>query len=283
MSKEDKKMAQHIVPCAHLERFTNNEGLLWVCREDDGRLKSYRLKPRTVCKQENYYDENPYDTQSNERSFKEIEDLGQISIDRVLSENQNGEIPDDIGAYAIHLIARTEAIRESITRSFSKAGNDLDDEEKRMLHAEIIKNFKENYLGENPRCLHCFIRTVLEPYYLLTSDIPVTVIGSCNPDSMKILKEYESPRTIEGMNEKPPDSWIKSMKDLVLAMPLTPNICLFIVNGDNEWYEARVSDPLDPRTIVVINTMMVMHRKNEVYSDRESKSLISQIQEMYSH
>lgn len=276
MSKEDGRMNQHIVPRAHLDRFTNDKGLLWVCRWNKGEPKSFRVKPDNVCKEINYYDKNPYDENSTEHFLKRIEDDGQAAIDRILCCGFNGPIPDELKTYACVLLERNKTIRSSISRTFDAVRCSLCDEEIRDYHAQGIRIISIDFLGDNPTDLYCFHRTVSEPNYLLLSDVPVTIIGFYQAGTYKVSFEfnYSVPTTVEELNSRPDDSELDNAKDAILVMPLTPNNCLFLVNERNKAYEKSVPEPLDSRSVYLINSMMVNHCINEIYSDRESKSYI---------
>ena len=78
-------MYQHIVPKAHLERFTGSDGMLQVHRFKDGIIgRPYQKSPSKVSGEFNYYDDNPWLEHSMEKGLKIIEDKGQRAIDRIL-------------------------------------------------------------------------------------------------------------------------------------------------------------------------------------------------------
>ena len=274
MSKSNNVMGQHIVPQAHLKRFANNKGNLWVCRVGEKGTKSYCRRPRNVCKKDNYYDELPYDEDSVESFNKSIEDPGQFAIDLILEGECDKKNLDNLKKYVCNILERHEASRNSIKRLFNNVGVVLNEDDFRTLHADAIKHSGEEYLGMKYTELHCFTRSVPESLYLLTSDVPITVIGSCNPSSLDVISNYTMPKTRVELNKKPQDSIVAAIRDLVLAMPLTPNVCLFIIDSNNSSYEDCVPEPLGISWVYIINSMMVLHCIEEVYSDRDSKGLI---------
>ena len=274
MSKSNNAMAQHIVPQAHLKRFVDRNGMLWVYRKNGKETKSYLAIPRKVCKKKNYYDEFPYDKDSLETFIKDIEDQGQFAIDSILRGECDMENSDSLKKYVCNILERHEASRTSIRRLFNNVGVVLNEDDFRTLHADAIKHSGEEYLGKRYTEFHCFTRSVPESLYLLTSDVPITVIGSCNPSSLDVVSNYTMPKTIVELNKKPQDSIVAAIRDLVWAMPLTPNVCLFIVDSNNSSYEDCVPEPLGISWVNKINSMMVLHCIEEVYSDRDSKGLI---------
>ena len=91
MSKEDGKLNQHIVPQAHLDRFTDSKTMLHVHRFiDDERVKVYPTHPKHVSAEDNYYDDDdPYAERSIETFLKHQESIGQPSVDRILESRSN--------------------------------------------------------------------------------------------------------------------------------------------------------------------------------------------------
>lgn len=284
MSKEDGTMYQHIVPRAHLKRFTDSDGNIWVYRKSGAVIKAYRRKPDKVGGKHNFYDSDPYDDNSTESFLRNVEGPGQKAIDAILCCYYASEVPDELKVYMVNLIQRTDSIRRSISNVFGDAGKSLSEDEMKELQSISMRD-TTSWLTENgPDRMHCFIRCVVEPDFLITSDVPVTVIGQCHPESKDVIMKSNNPTSLEDLiNREPSQAENEALKDFVYAMPITPQHCLFAVSGSNKRYEDIVPEPIDPFRVHIINSMMVNRCNEEIYADRDVKEYVNRIKLNRSH
>lgn len=148
MSVEDKVMGQHIVPREHLRRFTGQDGFLFVHRLDGGEIHPpFKKSPDNVCKEDNYYDEDPYREGSIEHGLKIVEDRGQKAIDEVLLDR--GGIPErrDIIGYVSMLVGRSKETSESYRRrNQADLWDAKDDDELIMRQVSVLESFDTLFL-----------------------------------------------------------------------------------------------------------------------------------------
>lgn len=108
MSAEDGKLNQHLVPQAHLLRFTDAGGKLNVHKfMDDETVKVYRTGTKNVSAEINYYDDNPYDDKSIETFLMNQEKRGQPSVDKVLESRADIHVNRSVVRYVLMLFGRT--------------------------------------------------------------------------------------------------------------------------------------------------------------------------------
>ena len=115
-----------------------------------------------------------------------------------------------------------------------------------------------------------FTRTLVgKELFLLTGDHPYIVIDFNHPDVVNELW-----RKLEETNpDDLPNSLVEEakqiMKNIVVAVPISPTTCVFVRNRERPDIEKIISEETFVNVLHLINMKIAMMSKSEVYADRD--------------
>ena len=284
MSVKDKKRYQHIVPKAHLDRFSDKKnGKVFVNKVVEGSVKCYLKNPRNICGGDNFYDEDPYADDSIESYLKVIEDVSQNTIDKII-DGKNVTSGDQINIirYVSNLIGRSKAICEVeiITPSYF----DITEEQSRRGTLAFGIFSSQDAIFFRPfsefRCI--FLMDLNETF--VTADIPFAAIPLNLGLSRAILEKYKdiimsapkSDSDCQVKNRAGENMFAELLRNMILACPITPGMCAIIfhesaINPGNKLLEISNGDPIS-----FINSKMMSVAIDEIYSNMCRKEEIQQ-------
>lgn len=288
MSKEDGKLNQHIVPQAHLDRFTDSKTMLHVHRFiDDERVKVYPTHPKHVSAEDNYYDDDdPYAERSIETFLKHQESIGQPSVDRILESRSNIQENRRVIKYVAMLLGRCIPFAVSKMPGVNPPPFNLVDEDQRYIRQESIFESMERPLLNDIQDMHCVHIRKEGGESFLTGDVPVAFM-SLDPDwDRELMKDIEplppippSPEDYEA-NRKALNT-IERLKEIfkntVILCPISPNVCTILYHRSVEDVENRLRRILYPNPILAINTMIVASSVECVYANAPMKEYVETI------
>lgn len=284
MSKENCIMSQHIIQKALLKRFANRKGKIFVHRFDNNTfLGSYPTDPKKVACADNYFDEDPYSITSLETRFLLREKSGQKSLDRILEGEFDKQLLESIVDYAGMMIGRDPSFLESIKRThIILTGKPIDDEIERELKHLQYEMSEEGILLHPYSELTAFTRSLVgKGRYLLTGDHPYIVMDFNHPGSIDgLIRELGgiSPGDIHDVLIQEAR---RIMRNIVVAVPITPTTCVFVRNRERPDIEEILSEETFNSILYLINLKIVIQARSEVYGDRNYGCVIETIRSSF--
>lgn len=273
-------MNQHIVPKAHLQRFTDSDGMLHVHRFENGIIgESYLKSPSKVCRRSNYYDHFPWDENSTERNLKKMEDVGQRAIDALLNQTAGIEERMDIIRYIGMLIGRSKEMSQALEEStwLSEVGIEPFMIDHIELRKVSIENSSHSILLNDYSEYRCLEMWNMGGPPFITSDVPYAIITFDNDNVSKRLREIGSKYIDLVLNPNNsditmPDQWMKSRlaeiaREYIIFCPLTPLLCFLVYHETMEDIDKKVAEKLGENPPWTVNRLIMKASIDEVYTN----------------
>lgn len=284
MSKESGKLNQHIVPQAHIRRFSGPDGKIFVHRiEKDGNIKVYRTDPKNVSAEYNYYDDaDPYDERSIESFLRGQEKRGQSAVDKLIESKAGFEENRRIVKYVSMLLGRT------IPLAYENMGGDrsvpfsLTDNDPQYIRQSAIFESLQKPLLLDIDDMHCTTIRKEGGHPFLTGDVPVTMMSLDLEKDRKLLEEIGP---IPPLPPGPDDTegnakalrMIEKLKEImgntVVLCPLSPDVCTIMYHRSVTDIESKLKRILIGDPVTAINRMMIGSMRC-VYANRPSGDYI---------
>lgn len=279
MSEETKRMKQHIVPKAHLERF-ECDGKLTVHRFDEGKnVKTYTSSATKECRVENFYDNDPYAKTSVERSLKRMEDECQKEIDKLHETNIFNTDGKILVKYVSMLMNRSPPLR-GISERMARTGTSFGADGK-MTHSIPILASSERIMFNKLEDMACVNSQSLTQSFI-TADMPVAVLPLHEPLNMpphvkNIVDHMHDPRLYndkELMNNL--DKFFEiSYKYTVFICPLSKSQCLFVHRKDYKNFVFEFFGRFGPDITPFVNKLMIESSFGKIYSGTDISADVS--------
>ena len=290
MSKEDGRMKQHIVPKAHLNRFTDERGLLHVYRiVDEMHLRVFERSPDNVCCQTNYYDENPFDPRSIERFLKIQEDRGQPAVDSVLEHSNNIAINRKAIRYVGNLVGRSRRLdlARNASNSEGAAPDALTDDDLMLERQQAVIDSHDRLLLHGYDEFLCLFLWNGGQTPFITGDIPFAIksldplksnerLSLLLPEIMTTPFHFGDPKLLS-KNQRIEEELSDIMRDYVIICPLSPRLCIIVYHDSVRDVDVKVRALLNPNPVDAVNRMILESSVNEVYSDVDMEWYIGQM------
>lgn len=276
MSAEDGKLNQHLVPQAHLLRFTDAGGKLNVHKfMDDGTVRVYRTGTKNVSAEINYYDDNPYDDKSIETFLMNQEKRGQPSVDKVLESRADIHVNRSVVKYVLMLLGRTLPFAITNYDCSPPEFHLTDDDERHFRQTSIFDAMSNPLMQDAEDMLCCHIRKEGDLPFV-TSDVPVAMMSLDLEKDLRIGKEIgqlpplppdpNDPAACERVSRQL-DMLRDAFRDTILVCPLSPNVCTVVYHRSVTDIMDKLRKVMSPNTVFVINSMIIHGAVENVYSN----------------
>ena len=288
MSEEDGRLNQHLVPQAHLLRFTDAEGKLNVHRfTDDGRVKAYRTGTKNVSAEINYYDDgNPYDEKSIETFLRNQEKRGQPSVDKVLESRSDIHENRRVVKYVLMLLGRTLPFATKRYVGDDPLPYHLTDDDERHFRQTSIFDAMDNPLLQDPEDMLCCHIRKDGGMPFVTADVPLAIMSLDLEKDQRITKDIG---TLPPMPPNPNDPLAcekaerqigllrEAFRNSIVICPLSPDVCAIVYHRTVTDIIDRLKRIMSPDPILTINSMMILGAVENVYSNIPLKEYIEGI------
>lgn len=296
MSKEDGTMYQHIVPKAHLERFTGSDGMLWVHRFKDGIIgRPYQKSPSKVCGELNYYDDNPWIEHSMEKGLKILEDKGQRAIDQLLDHTAGFPERRNVISYIGMLVGRSKEMSQAHDYSSWQHGTfeePIEIDDIGMRQTSIVNSFDNLFLHDYDeyRCIELW---GMNGPPFITGDVPYAITTFDNATVSRRLRElgpeltpenfhFGDPKKIE-QNNMTINKLADITREYIVICPLTLSLCVIVYHDSIKDINGKVAEMLGENPPWTVNRLIMQASIDEVYTNAPMEYYIGTLAFSMSH
>jgi len=297
MSKDNGTMKQHIVPRAHLRRFVDKNGFLYVHRLNDiDNIKCFKQKPDKVSCENNYYDDDPYGDFSIEKYLKREEDKGQPIIDGIIDSKLKESDCAPLIRYLSMIVNRSRVIRDirddvESGKTWMKPDNVyLTDNDPIFMQMYGLLWSTDELAGSSLSEYNCVLfKSDGQGQKFVTGDVPFSFIH-LHLEEQKLKNELFVKNSVD-ISSYPGDPelgiktqyirqyLIDSMKGAIIVCTLSPDVCLIAYREPYDEFINDIKNTLGPHPISYINNMIISSCTREVYADRCFKKEVMNVKQ----